>query len=131
MSNDLSLHHGLIGKLFTLPQSDEERDRHRLSTEQVEFFHEFGYLKGIRVLDESQVEALSNELQELVSPQHPRHELFYEFHSNGRTIRVVFYFTRSERGASCPDFTIFCGIQRSPTSWDCDQCHSRWSDVQY
>jgi hypothetical protein len=82
MSNDLSLHHGLISKLFTLPQSDEERDRHRLSTEQVEFFHEFGYLKGIRVLDESQVEALSNELQELVSPQHPRHELFYEFHSN-------------------------------------------------
>ena len=82
MSYDLSLHHGLISNLFTLPQSEEEWDDHRLSAEQVEFFHEYGYLKGVRVLRDSHVEALRNELQELVSPQHPRHELFYEFHSN-------------------------------------------------
>ena len=68
MSNDLSLHHGLIGNLFTLPKSHEERDRYRLTTEQVEFFHEHGYLKGIRLLSESQVEALRHELQELTNP---------------------------------------------------------------
>ncbi len=82
MSNDLSLRHGLIGKLFSLPKSDEEWDRYRLTTDQVEFFYQHGYLKGIRVLDESHVEVLRSELQELVNPQHSLHELFYEYHSN-------------------------------------------------
>jgi len=42
----------LVGSLFTLPSTQEDWERYRLSDEQVEFFHEYGYLKGIQMLTE-------------------------------------------------------------------------------
>jgi ectoine hydroxylase-related dioxygenase (phytanoyl-CoA dioxygenase family) len=79
---DLSTIHHLINDLFQWPQSPAEWDRYRLTTEQVAFFHENGYLAGIPMLDQAQVEQLQNELHELTDINHPGHELFYEFHSN-------------------------------------------------
>jgi ectoine hydroxylase-related dioxygenase (phytanoyl-CoA dioxygenase family) len=79
---DLAQHHTPVSRLFPQPQSPGEWDRYRLSNEQVEFFHEQGYLKGIRVLTDEQIDALRKELAEVVDPKHPGHELFYEFHSN-------------------------------------------------
>ena len=38
--------------------------------------------RGIRILDERQVEMLRGELAGLLDPHHPGHELFYEYHSN-------------------------------------------------
>jgi hypothetical protein len=82
MVEDLSTHHKLVGSLFTLPASPKDWEQYRLSAEQIEFFHESGYLKGIRMLTETQVESLRQELSELMDPKHPGHNLFYEFHSN-------------------------------------------------
>lgn len=82
MTQDLSLHHGLVGSLFPKPSSSEEWSKYRLSDEQVEFYGEHGYLAGVRMLADDQVDALRDELQQLVNPEHPGHTLFYEFNSN-------------------------------------------------
>ena len=79
---DFSTYSAPLEALFVLPQSADEWAQYRLSDEQVAFFHEHGYLAGIRILSEAQVERLRNELAELIDPAHPAHKLFYEFHSN-------------------------------------------------
>src|ERR1700751_3077328 len=82
MIADLSTRHGLVGDLFTLPSTNGEWEQYRLSDEQVAFFHEYGYLKGVRMLSDRQVEALREELDGLMDPARPGRELFYEYHSN-------------------------------------------------
>ncbi|HKV23422.1 MAG TPA: phytanoyl-CoA dioxygenase family protein [Candidatus Acidoferrum sp.] len=91
--NDLSQHHAAIGRLFSRPASREEWDRYRLTDEQVEFFQENGYLAGVRILTDEQVDILRKELEELMNPAHEGHELFHEYHSNESTDpdRVVFH----------------------------------------
>ena len=82
MSEDLSNYHTPISDFFKAPTTPGEWDQYRLSIEQVEFFHEFGYLSGIQILNETQIEKLHTELSEITNPKHPAHHLFYEFHSN-------------------------------------------------
>lgn len=82
MTEDLSQHHSLVGKVFTQPSNPEEWGRYRLSDEQVEFYREHGYLAGVRMLSDPQVDALRKEVAELVDPKHPSNHLFYEFNSN-------------------------------------------------
>src|SRR6266487_3374091 len=81
MITDLSIHHKPVSNfLFSLPPARSRSSR--LSNEQLEFFHENGYLTGIRLLSDEQVETLRAELAELIDPNHPGQDLFYEFHSN-------------------------------------------------
>lgn len=82
MSVDLSKHHAPIGKLFARPAAHDDWERFRLTDEQVAFYHEHGYLAGIRVFDDEQVEALRGELAEFFAPQHDGRELWYEYHTN-------------------------------------------------
>lgn len=82
MVADLAPRHELVSDLFELPQRRDAWRGFQLSAEQVAFFHEQGYVSGIRVLDEAQCDRLCEELEALVDPAHPGHELFYEFHSN-------------------------------------------------
>lgn len=82
MIEDLSAYHHPIGGLFTLPRGPEEWNQYRLSEEQVAFYHENGYLPGIRILTDEQVERLCEDLAGLMDPDHPAHHLFYEYHSN-------------------------------------------------
>lgn len=82
MLEDLSLRHGLVSNLFEMPATPAEWARFRLTDEQVDFYFEHGYLAGLRLLTDEQVEALREELDELADPAHPRHQLFYEFHAN-------------------------------------------------
>ena len=82
MSDDLSIRHGPITALFKTPATAEEWNQYRLSKQQVDFFHTNGYLTGVRVLGDQQIEVLRDELAELINPNHPGHDLFYEFHSN-------------------------------------------------
>lgn len=79
---DFANQHELISDLFKLPKSNEEWNEYRLSDEQVNHFHEYGYVSEIKLLNETQIEVLRNELTEIVDPKHPAHFLFYEFHSN-------------------------------------------------
>ncbi|PYS46930.1 MAG: phytanoyl-CoA dioxygenase family protein [Acidobacteria bacterium] len=82
MVKDLSNYHHPLTDLFKKPSSREEWERYRLSAEQVEFYREHGYVAGVRVLDDAQVDALREELKALADSNHPAHELFYEYHSN-------------------------------------------------
>ncbi|MCI0336246.1 MAG: phytanoyl-CoA dioxygenase family protein [Acidobacteria bacterium] len=79
---DLSLYHHPITDLFPGQGRSEDWERYHLSDEQVRFFIEKGYLAGLRILKEEEIETLSEELKDLMNPEHPGHSLFYEFHSN-------------------------------------------------
>jgi hypothetical protein len=79
---DLADYHHAVSDLFKIPSTAEEWDRYRLSDEQVRQFHDLGYVSGIRMLNETQVELLRLELAEIADPDHPGNHLFYEFHSN-------------------------------------------------
>ena len=85
MAEDLSLNHQLIGGLFSRPTTASEWNRYRLSDEQVEFYKTNGYLAGIRLLNDDQVESLRADLTELTDPSHAANQLFYEYHSNEST----------------------------------------------
>jgi hypothetical protein len=85
MTEDLSIYHQPIGDLFPSPTDAREWDQYRLSTEQIESYEANGYLAGIRLLNDGQVETLRAELDELADPAHSRSQLFYEYHSNEST----------------------------------------------
>jgi len=93
LSRDLAEHGHLITSLFSIPLNSQEWDKYRLSKEQVLYFEENGYLSDVKLLEEDQVEILNNELLEIMDPNHPKHDLFYEFHSNESKDpnRVVFH----------------------------------------
>jgi ectoine hydroxylase-related dioxygenase (phytanoyl-CoA dioxygenase family) len=82
MSTDLSKTHGFAGNLFAKPEDREGWDRYRLTDEQVGFFEGNGYLAGVRVLTDEQVDALRAELAEWFQPDHPGRDLWYEYHTN-------------------------------------------------
>jgi len=85
MAEDLSTKHHLITNLFSRPATDADCQSLRLTDDQVEFYHENGYLSGIRLLTGEQVAVLRGELDELTNPNHDGRELFYEYHSNEST----------------------------------------------
>jgi hypothetical protein len=81
-AKDLSTIHHMITNLFQWPQSPGDWDQFRLSKEQVDRFHDQGFLGPVKMIDEKQLLQLKDELSGLMDPDHPGHELFYEFHSN-------------------------------------------------
>lgn len=93
MIADLSRQHRPVGGLIRSPVSRENWQQYRLSDEQVAFFNEYGYLAGVRILDEAQVEQLRAELAEIIDPKHPGNGLFYEYNSNESAdpSRVLFH----------------------------------------
>jgi ectoine hydroxylase-related dioxygenase (phytanoyl-CoA dioxygenase family) len=92
MTQDLSIYHKPLGNLFP-DAAHEDLNQYRLSDEQVATFHEQGYVAGIRLLSDDVVDVLIEQLQLLVDPKHPGHELFYEYHSNESPdpTRVLFH----------------------------------------
>ncbi len=82
MPDDLSRYHQPLTTLFPQPSSPEEWAHFQLSAKQIKFYQEHGYLAGIQMLDENQLNVLRDELSELVNPKHPGNSLFYEFNSN-------------------------------------------------
>jgi ectoine hydroxylase-related dioxygenase (phytanoyl-CoA dioxygenase family) len=79
---DLSAVHHLVSDIFVWPSKKHEWDQYKLSKEQVDFFNENGFLAGVKMLDDKQIDRLREELSQLTDINHPGHELFYEFHSN-------------------------------------------------
>src|SRR5690242_17846268 len=90
---DLSTKHRPVSMLFPQPKSAAEWEKYRLTDEQVAFYHENGYLAGVRILDDGQIESLKEELLRLMDSSHPLHDLFYEYHSNESVdpSRVLFH----------------------------------------
>ena len=93
MVADLSRHHEPVGELLKGTPPADDRQSYRLSLEQLDFYHEHGYVSGVRLLDDVQVDVLCTELERLFDPAHPGHSLFYEFHSNesGAAEDVLFH----------------------------------------
>jgi ectoine hydroxylase-related dioxygenase (phytanoyl-CoA dioxygenase family) len=79
---DLSLYHHPLTQLFASSPAFADREHFRLTDEQVAFYHDQGYLAGVRLLDDAQIAALRAELALLIDPAYPGHDLFYEYHSN-------------------------------------------------
>ncbi len=96
---DLSHYHHPVGKLFTRPTAEEEWEKYRLSAEQVEFFRENGYLAGVRIFTDEQVEALRGELERLMDPGMQGANYFTNIIRMNRRIRSGWCFTRWGRGA--------------------------------
>lgn len=79
---DLSTHHRFVGTLFAKPSRPEEWAKYRLSENQIQFYADYGYLAGVRMLTDEQVDELRKEVTELLDPNHPGNHLLYEFSSN-------------------------------------------------
>jgi hypothetical protein len=80
---DFSEYHSTISDLFPTLSPKLMFEKYKLSDEQVNFFNENGYLANVRILDnDQQIDQLLAELEQIMDPTHPKHKLFYEFHSN-------------------------------------------------
>jgi len=90
---DLSLAHAPVSDLFDQPQSPDDWRHYMLSRDQVDFFKSNGYLAGIRILSDDQVDIFNAELAEIDKQDHPGNDLYYEFHSNEATdpSKVLFH----------------------------------------
>lgn len=76
-----SAHHPITNLFLTAPTGNE----FRLNADQLEFYETNGYLAGVRLLDDEQIEFLRHELSQLIDPSNPARDLFYEFNSNEST----------------------------------------------
>ncbi|MFI4875098.1 MAG: phytanoyl-CoA dioxygenase family protein, partial [Blastopirellula sp. JB062] len=79
MAEDLSQRHAPFSTTF---RRDGAGVDYRLTDQQVAFFHEHGYLSGVKILDDDQVEQLRAELESFFQPDHDGRELWYEYHTN-------------------------------------------------
>ncbi len=82
MKSDLSNYHETVTSIFPKMSAKDAWEKYKLSKDQVDFFKENGYLANVKLLDDTQVDQLRRELDEIMDPKHPAHHLFYEFHSN-------------------------------------------------
>jgi ectoine hydroxylase-related dioxygenase (phytanoyl-CoA dioxygenase family) len=82
MTEDLSKRHQPLSNLFP---AVSEASQFRLTEEQVTFYRTNGYISGLRILNDPQIEALRAELSELSNPNYPDRKLFYEYNSNEST----------------------------------------------
>jgi ectoine hydroxylase-related dioxygenase (phytanoyl-CoA dioxygenase family) len=82
MATDLAAHHELVGDLFHIPTRREEWEQYALTPEQVRFYREQGYLAGVRVLNDRQIQSLREELTGFFTPGHDGADLWYEYHTN-------------------------------------------------
>ena len=79
MNGDLAVFHEPISTLFRV---DKPLEKYRLSEEQIEFFNTNGYLAGICILDDLQIDVLRSDLRRLMLTEQASNPLFYEFHLN-------------------------------------------------
>jgi ectoine hydroxylase-related dioxygenase (phytanoyl-CoA dioxygenase family) len=81
---DLATKHHAVTELFGRVSGDANK-QYCLSAEQVNFYNQNGYVAGIRLLNDEQIEQLRNELAQLIDPAQPARHLFYEYNSNEST----------------------------------------------
>lgn len=81
MTDDYSNFHSPVTDLFS-DMLAEPIEKYELSSSQIEFFHERGYVRGIRILNEQQIGILRDELGRLMDASHDGSEYWYEYHTN-------------------------------------------------
>lgn len=68
--------------MFKQPQTPEEWKQYVLSDDQIKFYEENGFLSGIKILTEEQVDILNKELEKLQNLSEEERKLFYHYVSN-------------------------------------------------
>ncbi|RED47491.1 phytanoyl-CoA dioxygenase family protein [Seonamhaeicola sediminis] len=81
-TSDLSEYSSPISDFIKQPQTPEDWQQYVLSEEQIKFYEENGFLSGIKVLTETQVDILNEELEKLQSVSDEERKLFYHYESN-------------------------------------------------
>ena len=79
---DLSTIHEPVTGLFERPESVDDWERFRLNREQIDFYNREGYLAGLQLLTDSQVDLLRDQLDHLINSDDTPRDLFYEYNSN-------------------------------------------------
>jgi ectoine hydroxylase-related dioxygenase (phytanoyl-CoA dioxygenase family) len=79
---DLANYGSPIASLFQQPKTAREWEQYMLTEEQVRSFNENGFISGIKILTEEQVEMLTAELEKLQSLSEEQKKLFYHYESN-------------------------------------------------
>ena len=82
---DLSQAHAPVSQFVEQPSTPQQWQTYQLSPEQLAAFGRDGYVAGVQVLDDAQVDVLRAELQGLMTKAHPANHLFHEYHSNEST----------------------------------------------
>jgi hypothetical protein len=111
MIRDLSLDHKPVSNF--LNRTNGEIANYRLDEDQVRCFRESGYLSGVRILDDQQVETLRQELAGLAESSHPDTASSTNITRTSRATRIPFSSTHWERGESHRDFTTYSGVRHS------------------
>ena len=113
MAADLSQRHELVGDLFEFPASAEQWQSYCLTEQQIASYKEQGYVAGVRILTDEQVEKLRGELQEFFNPRHAGASCGMSTIPMSRPIQAEFSSTRWAPGGSGPPFMTYSGIQPS------------------
>lgn len=79
---DLASYNSPVSNFFHQPTTPEEWKQYMLTEEQVKSFEENGFLSGIRILTDEQVDMLNNELAKLQAASPGEKKLFYHYESN-------------------------------------------------
>jgi len=79
---DLSRYHQPVGQLLSSDPYIPSTGDWSLTQDQIQFFEENGFVAGIKLLSDSQVDLLCAELESLMDPASPGNDLYYEFHRN-------------------------------------------------
>lgn len=81
-SKDLADYSHPISKMFVQPKTAKEWEQYMLSEEQIADFKRDGFVKGIKILTEEQVDLLNSELVKLQTSNEEDKKLFYHYESN-------------------------------------------------
>jgi ectoine hydroxylase-related dioxygenase (phytanoyl-CoA dioxygenase family) len=82
LSFDLANHNGPLSGIFEQPKTADDWEQYMLTKEQVESFKRDGFVRGIKILTDKQVDFLNDELVKLQSVGADEKKLFYHYESN-------------------------------------------------
>jgi ectoine hydroxylase-related dioxygenase (phytanoyl-CoA dioxygenase family) len=82
LRNDLATYHHPISNMFEQPKTAKDWEQYILTEEQVAAFERDGFVRGIKILSEEQVDILNEELITLQNLKEEKQKLFYHFESN-------------------------------------------------
>lgn len=82
ISGDLSDYNHPVSNLFEQPKTAKDWEQYMLSKDQIADFERDGFVRGIKVMSEEQVDVLNEELVKLQSLNDEERKLFYHYESN-------------------------------------------------
>jgi len=93
LQTDLAGYGSPISDMFEQPKTAKDWEQYILTDEQIRFFAQNGFVNGIRIMTEAQVDILNGELVKLQSPTTEEKALFYYYESNesGDPEKVLFH----------------------------------------